>query len=169
MESNWSFHGFQPFLCELLLLFLREPGLREPEKWVEVDSREWGPREELEWEWGGEPIGLSTGLELKEFVVFSPSWESLDGLCTWYTGRRGDLAGEDWLKLLTSESVFTNTDIVVVVVDDDYDDMVVELMSTNVQSKFERFRWRWRTIWLFDGFFFFAVKNVIESLERAAW
>jgi hypothetical protein len=61
---------------------LREPGLKEAEKRVEEDSREWGPREELEWECGGEPMGLSTGVEWNELVVFSPSWESLEGLCT---------------------------------------------------------------------------------------
>lgn len=37
--------------------------LREPENRVEADSREWRPREELEWEWGGEPNGLCSGLE----------------------------------------------------------------------------------------------------------
>lgn len=57
--------------------------MREPENRVEADSREWRPREELEWEWGGEPKGLCSGLEWNEFVVFSPSWdESRDGLCT---------------------------------------------------------------------------------------
>lgn len=56
----------------------KEAGLREPEKRVE---EEWGPTEEEEC--GGEPAGLRTGVEWKELVVFSPSWEdSRDGLCT---------------------------------------------------------------------------------------
>lgn len=59
---------------------MRDPGFKEPEKRLEEDSREWRPTEE--WEWGGEPMGLSTGVEWKDVVVFSPSWESRDGLCT---------------------------------------------------------------------------------------
>lgn len=88
MASNrsMSFHGFQLLLRfdEPLLLPPPLPPLclREPEKRVDVDSREWGPREELEVEWGGDPFGLSTGVEWNEFVVFSPSWESRDGLWT---------------------------------------------------------------------------------------
>lgn len=84
---------------------LREAaGLREPEKRVEEESREWRPTEE--WEWGGEAVGLRIGVEWKEADVFSPSWESLEGLWTKYAGRRGDLAGDDAAMLVTSESVF---------------------------------------------------------------
>ena len=51
-------------------------------------------------------MGLSTGVEWNELVVFSPSWESLDGLCTQYTGRRGgdDLVGDDGVRLLRGGS-----------------------------------------------------------------
>ena len=50
---------------------------------MEEDSRECGPSEELEWEWGGEPNGLCSGLEWKELEVFSPSLdESREGLWT---------------------------------------------------------------------------------------
>ena len=35
-----------------------------------------------EWEWHGEAMGLSAGVEWTEVAVLSPSWESREGLWT---------------------------------------------------------------------------------------
>lgn len=51
------------------------PGLIDPEKRVEEDSREWWPTEE--WEWGGDPIGLITGVDWDEALVRTPSCDGL--------------------------------------------------------------------------------------------
>lgn len=79
-----SFQGFWPFLGPpreaSLGEILRDPGFRDPENLLDDDSREWRPTEE--WECGGDPTGLSTGVEWNDVAVFSPSWESRDGLCT---------------------------------------------------------------------------------------
>lgn len=36
----------------------------------------------------------------------SPSWESLEGLCTKYVGLFGDLEGDDGARLVMSDSDF---------------------------------------------------------------
>ena len=51
--------------------------MRWPEKRLEEESL---PTEE--WEWRGDAMGLSAGVEWTEVAVFSPSWESREGLCT---------------------------------------------------------------------------------------
>ena len=48
-----------------------------PEKRLEEESL---PTEE--WEWRGEAMGLSAGVECTEVAVLSPSWESREGLWT---------------------------------------------------------------------------------------
>jgi hypothetical protein len=48
-----------------------------PEKRLEEESL---PTEE--WEWRGDAMGLSAGVEWTDVAVFSPSCESLEGLCT---------------------------------------------------------------------------------------
>lgn len=48
-----------------------DPGRSDPENRVEDEFLECRP---------GDPFGDNTGVEWNELVVFSPSWESRDGL-----------------------------------------------------------------------------------------